>query len=56
MPTQQRKSRKNYIGILSDLVEGQRATEPLPKRAGPRMKDYLLGLMAALLKRGGEPR
>lgn len=55
MPKQLRESRKNYIGILNDMVEDQHAAESPPK-SGPVMKDYLLGLMAALLNRDGDAR
>jgi hypothetical protein len=48
MPAQERELRKNYIGILSDEVDEQRTVESLVKSDG-RMKDYLLGLMTAML-------
>ena len=50
MPAQQRELKKNFIAILSDRAEEQRAAN-LPARSGRRMKDYLLGLMAAMLNR-----
>jgi hypothetical protein len=55
MPAQERELRKNYIGILSDQIEEQHATDSLPK-SGRLMKDYLLGLMAAVLNRNGDAR
>jgi len=55
MPAQERELRKNYIGILSDKVEEQRTVESLAKSEG-RMKDYLLGLMIAMLNHRGAAR
>jgi hypothetical protein len=55
MPAQERESTKNYIGVLSDNIEEQRASESLPKSAR-LTKDYLLGLMAAVLNRPGAAR
>jgi hypothetical protein len=52
MPAQQRNPRKNYIGILSDELEDHRPADP-PANSGRLMKDYLLGLVAAVLNRGG---
>jgi hypothetical protein len=52
MPAQEQELRKNYIGILSDTIEDQCAAESLAKPDRP-MKDYLLGLMAAVLRRPG---
>ena len=48
MPAQERELRRNYIGILSDKIEEQRTVESLAKSDG-RMKDYLRGLMTAML-------
>jgi hypothetical protein len=55
MPAQERELRKNYIGILSDKVDEQRTVESLVKSDG-RMKDYLLGLMTAMLNHRGAAR
>jgi hypothetical protein len=55
MPAQERELRKNYIGILSDKVEEQRNVESVAKSDG-RMKDYLLGLMTAMLNHRGAAR
>lgn len=55
MPARERESRRNYIGILSDKLEEQHAADSLPK-SGRLMKDYLLGLMAAVLNRDGDAR
>ena len=55
MPAQQRDSKKNYIGIVSDSVAEQRAIESLAK-SGDFVRDYFLALMAAVLKRRRETR
>jgi hypothetical protein len=55
MPAQERKLGKNYIGILSDTIEDQRAAESLAKPDRP-VKDYLLGLMSAVLGHPGAAR
>ncbi len=49
MPAQNRASKKNFIAILSDKTEEQRAVESLEKsdRVVSRM---LFGLMAAMLR------
>jgi hypothetical protein len=52
MPAQQRELKKNYIGILSDKLEDLRPADP-PANSGRLMKDYLLGLVAAVLNRHG---
>ncbi len=41
---------RNYIALVSDATEEQRALE-LVERSNPRVKDYLLGRMASLLRR-----
>jgi hypothetical protein len=55
MPAQERELRKNFIAILSDRTEEQRAIASLAKSDRP-VKDYVLGLMAAMLNRHGEAR
>jgi hypothetical protein len=50
MPAQQRELKKNFIAILSDKAEEERAAD-LRAKPGRPMKDYLLGLMAAMLNR-----
>ncbi len=47
MPAQQGELRKNYIAILSDHGEEQRAVESLAKSDRP-VKDYVQGLMAVV--------
>jgi hypothetical protein len=54
-PAEQRESRKNLIGILNDKAEEQRAIESLVK-SDRHMKDFLLGLMAAVLSRRRDAR
>lgn len=55
MPAQQRELKKNYIGILSDRTEEQRAVDS-PAKPDRLTKEYLLGLMAAVLKSDAEAR
>jgi len=50
MPTQKRETGKNYIGLLSDEIEEQRAAEARSV-TDRRMKEYFLGLMAAMFNR-----
>jgi len=50
MPAQQRELKKNYIGIVSDELEDRRAADS-PAKSDLRMKDYLRGLVAAVLNR-----
>ena len=49
MPTQKRET-GNYIGLLSDAIEAQRAAEA-QSATDLHMKAYLLGLMAAIFNR-----
>jgi len=55
MPAQQRDLRKNYIGIVNDRVAEQRAVDSLAA-SGHFVKEYLLALMAVVLKRRRETR
>ena len=56
MPTQKRESGKNYIGLLSDESEEQRAVE-VQSAADRRMKEYFRGLVAVMFnRRRGEAR
>ena len=50
MPAQQQDARKNYIGIVSDKIEEQRADEWLIK-SSQRVQGFFLGVMAAVLRR-----
>ena len=55
MPAQQRDARKNYIGIVNDGVEEQRAAESRVK-SDHVVKDFFVAVMAAVRKRQGEAR
>jgi hypothetical protein len=52
MATQRRETGKNYIGLLSDEAEELRAADA--KAAS--VKEYVLGLMAAMFNRRSEAR
>ena len=56
MAAQKREAGKNYIGLLNDEIEEPRAAD-LPSAADRRIKQYVLGLMAAMFtRRRGEAR
>ena len=55
MPAQKRELKKNYIGLVSDEGEQQYAGRAQPQHCPP-MKDYLRGLLIAMLERRGEAR
>ena len=55
MPTQDQELKKNYISILSDKPEEERAVDSLAK-TGRHAKDYLLDLVAAMLSRKAAAR
>ena len=55
MPAQKRELKRNYIGLVSDERDEQRAAEARPQSSRP-MKDYLLGLLSAMLQPRSEPR
>ena len=50
MPTQKRETGKNYIGLLSDEIDEQRAVTA-PSATDRRIKEYFLGLVAAMFNR-----
>jgi hypothetical protein len=50
MPTQKHETGKNYIGLLSDEVEEQRAVEVQSATDRP-IREYFVGLMAAMFNR-----
>lgn len=55
MTAQKRAAGKNYIGLLNDEIDEPPAADvraPLDRR----VKDYILGLMAATLNRRGKAR
>ncbi len=47
--------KKNYIGVVSDKTDEQRAVDLLPKSDRPA-KQYLLSVIAAVLDRDVEAR
>jgi hypothetical protein len=55
MPAQDQELKKNYISILSDKPEEQRAVDSLA-RTDRHAKDYLLDLVAAVLSRKAAAR
>ena len=55
MAPQKREATRNYIGLLSDDVE-ELHTADMRSAATHRMKDYVLGLMAAMFSRRSEAR
>jgi hypothetical protein len=55
MSAQEVGLRRNFIAILSDETEEQRAVEALA-RSDRLVRDYFLGLMATLLTRYGGAR
>lgn len=50
---QQRDARRNYIGIVNDTTEDERAADSAA-RAQPRVMSYLVGRIAAVLRRSGK--
>jgi hypothetical protein len=55
MPAQKRDLKRNYIGLISDEDDERRAAPMRPEARRPT-KDYLLGLLAAMLARRSRPR
>ena len=55
MPAQQQELKKNYIGVVSDKTDEQRAVHLMPKSDRPA-KQYLLSVIAAVLDRDVEAR
>jgi hypothetical protein len=55
MAAQERESKRNFIAILNDGAEEQRAAESLAKPHRP-VSRALLHLMAAVLNRGANAR
>lgn len=50
---QQQNARKNYIGIVNDTTEDERAADSAA-RSQPRVMSYLVGRIAAVLRRSGK--
>jgi hypothetical protein len=55
MSAQEGRPKRNFIAIVSDKSEEQRAVAALLNSDG-RVRDYILGLMAAVLKRRGNAK
>lgn len=55
MPPKQRELKKNYIGIVSDETDAQRAADSAA-RSARLTKKYLLGLMATVFGRVADAR
>jgi hypothetical protein len=55
MQAQERELRRNYIGIVSDQIEEQRAVDSLQK-SDRLMSNYLLRQIAAMLNHRGDAR
>ena len=55
MSTQKREPGKNYIGLLIDRDEAQRAVE-LTAPTGLSVREYFLGLVAAIFDRRSDAR
>jgi hypothetical protein len=53
MSAQEGRSKRNFIAIVSDKTEEQRAVAELAS-SDRRVRDYVLGLMAAVMKRRGD--
>ena len=55
MSTQKRETRKNYIGLVSEELEEQRAAEVQSRHRSPH-EGIVRGLMATILGRRSEAR
>ena len=55
MTAQKRETGKNYIGLLHEETEEQRAADILAATKH-RMMDHIFGLMPAMFNRRGEAR
>jgi len=55
MAAQQRELRRNYIGLVSDKADEQRAFE-LSAKSHQLVKDYLRSLIAVVRNRTGDAR
>lgn len=55
MAAQKRSSNRNYIDLLED-GDGGRLTNALPSAPGHPIRDYLLGLVAAMRPSRSEAR
>jgi hypothetical protein len=55
MSAQEGRSKRNFIAMVSDKTDEQRAVADLTN-SDRRVKDYILGLMAAVLKRRSDAK
>jgi len=55
MSAQEGGSKRNFIAILSDKTEEQRPAASLAN-SDRHVRDYVLGLMAAVLRRRGDEK
>jgi hypothetical protein len=55
MSAQEGRSKRNFIAIVSDKIDEQRAAAELVN-SDRRVRDYILGLMAVVLKRRGNTK
>jgi hypothetical protein len=55
MSAQEGGAKRNFIAILNDKNDEQRTVASLAN-SDRRVRDYILGLMAAMLSRRGEPK
>jgi hypothetical protein len=55
MSAQEGRSKRNFIAMVSDKTEEQRAVAKLVN-SDRRVRDYIIGLMAAVLKRRGDAK
>jgi hypothetical protein len=55
MSAQEGRSKRNFIAMVSDKTDEQRAVAELTN-ADRRVRDYIRGLMAAVLKRRSEAK
>lgn len=52
-PVPQQDARKNYIGLVNDTAEDERLAGS-SAQSQPRVMSYLVGRLAAVLKRSGK--
>jgi hypothetical protein len=55
MSAQEGGSKRNFIALVSDKAEEQRTIASLAN-SDRRVRDYVRGLMAAMLNRRGDPK
>ena len=53
MSAQEAESKRNFIALVSDKNH-ERRTVSSPANSDRRVRDYVLAVMAAVLKRGGD--